>query len=173
MKQLSIFDDAFQKIKKECGDGIRSYWKLFIDGAARNNPGPAGAGFYLLKDDQPVEKQGFFIGSKTNNQAEYFALLFGLFFLKKHLCKGDLVLIISDSQLLVRQLQGQYRVKNVELKPMHRLAKDFLQDVSHNVVHVLREENVQADALANLGIDKKRKPPTEFLNVLRDYEIPI
>jgi len=173
MKQLSIFDDAFKKIEKKCGSGTRGYWKLFIDGASRNNPGPAGAGLFLLKDDQPVEKQGFFLGSKTNNEAEYLALLSGLFFLKKHICNGDLVLIISDSQLLVRQLLGEYKVKKEELKPMHRCAKDFLKDIAHNIVHVLREENVQADALANLGIDKKRKPPAQFLNLLQQYEIPI
>ena len=85
MKQLSIFDEAFKKIEKKCGDGTRGYWKLFIDGASRNNPGPSGAGFLLLKDDKPVEQKGFFLGSKTNNQAEYFALLIGIFFLKKHL----------------------------------------------------------------------------------------
>jgi len=173
MKQLSIFDQAFKKIEKKCGDGTRGYWKLFIDGASRNNPGPSGAGFLLLKDDEPVLKRGFFLGKKTNNQAEYFALLLGIFFLKQNMCKGDLALIVSDSQLLVRQLLGKYKVKKPQLKPMHQCAKDMLKDVAYNVVHVLREENVQADALANLGIDKKTKLPEPFLNLLQDYDIPV
>jgi len=173
MKQLSIFDKAFKKIEKKCGDGTRGYWKLFIDGASRNNPGPSGAGFLLLKDEKPFLRHGFFLGKKTNNQAEYFALLLGVFFLKQNICKGDLVLIVSDSQLIVRQLQGQYKVKKAELKPMFQCAQQMLEGVSHNVVHVLREENVQADALANLGIDKKIKLPETFLNLLQNYDIPV
>lgn len=173
MKQLSIFDQAFKKIEKKCGDGTKGYWKLFIDGASRNNPGPSGAGFILFKDDKPVEKRGFFLGNKTNNQAEYFSLLLGVFFLKQNLCKGDLVLIVSDSQLLVRQLKGEYKVKKPQLKPMHACAQDLLKDVAYNVVHVLREENEQADALANRGIDKKIKLPEQFLNLLNDYEIVV
>jgi len=173
MKQLSIFDDAVKKIKKKCGDGTKGYWKLFIDGASRNNPGPSGAGFLLLKNDKSVVQDGFFLGKKTNNQAEYFALLLGAFFLKKYICKGDFVLIVSDSQLLVRQLKGEYRVRKAELKPMHQCAKDLLADITYTIVHVLREENEQADALANRGVDKKKKPPKQFLNVLQDYEIPI
>lgn len=172
MKQLSIFDHAFKKIES-CDPEKSIYWKLFIDGAARNNPGPAGAGLFLLKNDAPVEQRGFFLGNKTNNQAEYFALLLGLFYLKKHICQGDLVLIISDSQLLVRQVIGQYKVKNKELKPMCSLAHVLLEGITYNVVHVLREENQQADALANKGIDKKYKPPQQFLELLDKYEIPI
>ncbi len=172
MKQLSIFNDAFEELKG-CETDVQHYWKLFVDGAARNNPGPAGAGLFLLKDDKPVEQRGFFIGKKTNNQAEYFALLLGVFYLKKHLCPGDLVLIISDSQLLVRQLKGEYKVRKAELKPLHSLARELLNAVPYNVVHVLREENKEADALANNGIDKKRKLPQQFLDLLQDREIPI
>jgi len=173
MKQLSLFDDAFDTIKKSCGSGKKNYWKLFVDGAARNNPGPAGAGLFLLKNDEVVERHGFYLGSKTNNQAEYLALLLGLFYLKNHICRGDLVLVISDSQLLVRQLQGEYKVKNQELKPLHGLARHLLSGIAYNVVHVLREENVEADKLANRGVDKKKKPPAPFLDLLRSHEIPL
>ena len=163
MKQLSFFET--NKVESCSSDKAR-YWKLFIDGAARNNPGPAGAGIFLLKDDVPVEQRGFFLGNKTNNQAEYFALLLGIFYLQKHFCKGDLVLIVSDSQLLVRQLKGEYKVKNVKLKPLHALAHAMLVDIAYNIVHVLREENKEADALANKGIDKKYKLPQHFLDLL-------
>ncbi len=172
MKQLSIFEAEFKKLEK-CGTGVRRYWKLFIDGAARNNPGPAGAGLALFKDDEPVEMRGFYLGAKTNNQAEYFALLLGIFYLKKHVCEGDLVVIVSDSQLLVRQVQGAYQVKNAELKMLHGLAKILLSDLMFNIVHVLREENKDADALANQGIDKKRKPPQSFLDFLQQNNVSI
>jgi Ribonuclease HI len=72
------------------------YFKLFVDGASRNNPGQAGVGIYLLKDGEPVEKQGLYVGVKTNNQAEYLALLLGLLFLKIML-----VLMIWCSSFLI------------------------------------------------------------------------
>jgi len=172
MKQLSLFDNAFKKIEP-CEPGKRTYWKLFIDGASRNNPGPSGAGLFLLKQDASVEQRGFFIGKKTNNQAEYLALTLGIFYLKKHLCKDDLVVIVSDSQLLVRQIKGEYKVKNPDLKQLHSYAREMLKDITYNIVHVLREENKEADALANQGIDKKRKLPSKFLDQLRERNISI
>jgi ribonuclease HI len=168
MKQLSMFEEDVKKLEK-CSTGVRRYWKLFIDGAARNNPGPAGAGLALFLDDKPIEMRGFYLGTKTNNQAEYFALLLGVFYLKKHWCEGDLLVIVSDSQLLVRQVQGAYRVKNAELKMLHELAKILVSDLMYNIVHVLREENKEADALANQGIDKKKKPPQSFLDFLQQH----
>lgn len=172
MKQLSLFEEEFKKLER-CSSGVRSYWKLFIDGASRNNPGPAGAGLALFKGDEPVEMRGFYLGAKTNNQAEYFALLLGIFYLKKHVCEGDLVVIVSDSQLLVRQVQGAYQVKNAELKMLHGLAHKLLSGLTYNIVHVLREENKEADALANQGIDKNRKPPQSFLDFLQHNNITI
>lgn len=172
MKQLSLFEKESKK-NEPCDVGVRRYWKLFVDGAARNNPGPAGAGLALFKGEEPVEMRGFYLGSKTNNQAEYFALLLGIFYLKKHLCGGDFVVIVSDSQLLVRQVQGAYRVKNAELKLLHELATTQLGDFMYNIVHVLREENKEADALANQGIDKKRKVPQSFLDSIQRYNIVI
>ena len=96
-----------------------------------------------------------------------------IFFLKQNMCKGDLVLIISDSQLLVRQLKGEYKVKKPQLKSMHKCAKDLLKNISYNIVHVLREENEQADEQANFGVDKKIKLPKQFLSFLQDYDIPV
>ncbi len=172
MKQLSIFEKELKKLKT-CSTGVRTYWKLFTDGASRNNPGPSGAGIFLLKNDYAAEKYGAYLGSKTNNQAEYLALILGIFFLKKYACKGDLALLVSDSQLLVRQIKGEYKVKNPELKKLHALAHELLKDVTYNIVHVLREENKEADALANHGVDKKKKPPVAFLDLLRRYKIPL
>jgi ribonuclease HI len=148
-----------------------SHWKLFIDGAARNNPGPAGAGIYLVKNDTPIKKLGFYLGNKTNNQAEYGALLIGIYYLKLHMDSQDHVDIVSDSQLLVRQFKGEYRVKHPELKPLHMLAKKMLEGVTYSISHVLREHNEIADEMANKGIDDKKKLPQEFLTLLKQHDI--
>ncbi|MFC1841808.1 ribonuclease HI family protein [Candidatus Dependentiae bacterium] len=156
-----------------CKKGDVTYWKLFIDGASRNNPGPAGAGIYLLKNNEPVLKQGFFLDSKTNNQAEYLSLLIGIFFLKKQVCKDDIVMIISDSQLLVRQLLGEYKVKNSGLRPFFQLSNQLLSGINYNIAHVLRHENKVADKMANIGIDKGERLPKDFLDLLQRHEIQL
>jgi len=169
MKQLHFFDKSLDKINS-C-EQINS-WKLFVDGASRNNPGLAGAGIYIVKNDKLAMKEGFFLGSKTNNQAEYLSLLLGIFYIKKYMCKDDLVIIYSDSQLLVRQMLGEYKVKNPALRPLFQLANKLLIDVQYNIVHVVREDNKDADQMANVGIDSSKKVPQDFLNLLRENEIP-
>src|SRR5579872_1960103 len=94
----------------------KSVWTLFVDGASRNNPGPSGAGMYIEKDGVLVIKDGYFLGIKTNNQAEYLALLLGLFMVAEHMHGKDQLRIISDSQLLVRQLMGVYKVRQPHLQ---------------------------------------------------------
>lgn len=170
MKQLYLFAPA-QDTDQSTPKKELTKWTLYIDGASRNNPGPAGAGLYLLKNEKPVERQGFFLGIKTNNQAEYLALLLGLFFLQKHVQQGDEVHIISDSQLLVQQIRGAYRVKNAALKPLFDVAKHMLTEHNYRVEHVLRAENVTADKLANKGIDKKISVPSDFIDMLRRHEV--
>jgi ribonuclease HI len=172
MKQLNLFaksHDSNQSPKV----AHTSKLMLFVDGASRNNPGLSGAGLYLLKDEKPIEREGFFLGIKTNNQAEYLALLLGLFFLQKHVCKGDEVHIISDSQLLVQQMRGAYRVKHAALKPLHDLAKFMLAEHHYHVEHVLRAENTTADKLANKGIDKKIPVPADFIEMLHRHELSL
>ncbi|MCL4361212.1 ribonuclease HI family protein [Candidatus Dependentiae bacterium] len=140
-------------------------WKLYVDGAARNNPGPAGAGIYLVKDDKPILKKGFFLGNRTNNQAEYLALLLGIFFIRQNLSEGESIQIISDSELLVKQFNGDYLIKNLELKKMYDCAKIFLKSYKYSFQHILRENNAVADKLANEGINKKIPVPNEFLSM--------
>lgn len=169
MNQLNFFnnnDEDFSCKKEEF-----NYWKLFIDGASRNNPGPAGAGVCLFKNDKKVFEEGFFLGSKTNNQAEYLALLVGIFYLKKNICTEDIALIISDSQLLVRQILGEYKVKSPGLRSLYALSSQLLSGINYNIAHVLRHENKDADKMANVGIDKGKLLPQEFITILRDYEI--
>ena len=105
------------------------------------------------------------MGEKTNNQAEYLALLLGLFYARKHLKTGDVIHIISDSELLVRQLIGKYSVKNNILKKMHACAMALLKDHNYHFTHVLREHNKIADELANKGIEQKIHIPQEFLEM--------
>lgn len=168
MKQLS-----FLHTPQSSQSSNAHTWLLFVDGAARNNPGPAGAGIYLLKDNVPVRKEGFYLGIKTNNQAEYLALLLGIFILEQRVQADDVVRIVSDSELLVRQLAGAYRVKRPHLKPLHALAAQKIRDLNAEVLHVVRTENVEADKMANRGIDYKKAVPEDFIAMLRHHEISI
>ncbi len=140
-------------------------WKLFVDGAARNNPGLAGAGVYLLKNDTPVVKQGFFLGIKTNNQAEYSALLLGVFFAQRHMKPDDILLINCDSELIVKQITGHYKIKSPDLAALHDCIKDRLKEINYMIRHVVRKDNAVADKLANLGIDKRLPVPQEFIHL--------
>lgn len=159
MKQLSIFNQKEDVL-----------WQLYIDGASRNNPGLAGAGIYLLKNNEPILKKGFFLGVRTNNQAEYMALLLGLLFAQEYVPKNERLEIKSDSELLVKQILGIYTVKDVNLKKLFNHAKELLSNFEYSVVHILRESNKVADQLANIGIDKKVSIPEKFLSVWQSYE---
>jgi len=130
-------------------------WSLYCDGASRGNPGLAGAGVVLLDPDGEVRVQEkAYLGQATNNVAEYRALLLGL---QQALKLGIRKLLVhSDSELLVRQLNGVYRVKQPHLHTLWREARQELQSFdSWEVIHVPREMNRQADRLANQGIDQR------------------
>ena len=130
-----------------------------IDGASRGNPGPAAAGWVIRdeRDDQVIIDEGLHLGRDTNNRAEYFALLFALedaLTLRAHTVR-----VLSDSELLVRQMRGEYRVKNENLKPLflraRRLADCFAE---FTVGHVPRSENAAADRAANRALDDLKAP---------------
>ena len=126
---------------------------LWSDGAARGNPGPAGAGAILRTPGGVVlaELCGF-LGHTTNNVAEYRALLMGL---EQALALGVRRLEVrADSELLIKQLKGEYRVKDPKLKPLWQEAKELLARFeSARLHHVPRAQNSDADRLANAGID--------------------
>ncbi|MGC8488157.1 MAG: ribonuclease HI family protein [Clostridia bacterium] len=127
---------------------------VYSDGASRGNPGPAGYGAYVLdaKRQRTVELSGF-LGIATNNVAEYEGLLAGLDYVRKH--GGGRVLVRADSELMVRQLQGRYRVKSPGLIPLYQRAVGLLQEcTAWRAEHVPREQNKDADRLANRGIDE-------------------
>lgn len=129
---------------------------LRTDGGARGNPGPAGAGFVLEDaDGNVVRSGGRFLGSTTNNVAEYEALLWGLATALDH-GVSDLR-VCADSELVVKQLLGAYRVKNEGLKPLYARAKGLLgRFESVQITHVRRELNEAADALCNVAMDERR-----------------
>lgn len=149
-----------------------SKWKLFIDGASRGNPGPSGSGVYIICNDKPLAEKGIYLGTRTNNQAEYLALALGLFFLKKESKhKNTSVVITSDSELLVRQMKSEYRIKDKILQQLKRLIDNLLEDITPTFKHVLRINNKKADALANQGIDKKTPMPKTFQKLLEHYVV--
>lgn len=126
---------------------------LFTDGAARGNPGPAGLGFVLFDGEGEVVFEGFrYLGKKTNNQAEYHALIDGL---KKALELQFKELNINlDSELAVKQVKGEYRVKNEGIKPLYQEVMALLAKFeNYNIMHIVREKNKTADKLANRAID--------------------
>ncbi len=129
-------------------------WVLYCDGASRGNPGEAGAGALLIDEKGHEISLTRYLGKKTNNQAEYEALLLGLEELKK---RGAVeVEVKADSELLVRQLNGQYRVKHEGLVPLYKQAKDVLNSFAKvKIRHIPREQNKKADRLSNEAIDLK------------------
>lgn len=129
---------------------------IYIDGGARGNPGPAAAGVVIKSADDGtvLHEAGIFLGRATNNVAEYSALLAGLDAAVK--LGASEAAVFSDSQLLVRQMNGQYRVRNEGLKPLHQEAQDMARKLQgFSITHVRRDKNVHADRLVNRALDAK------------------
>lgn len=124
------------------------------DGGARGNPGPAGAAFVLEDESGQIACGGRFLGEVTNNVAEYEALIWGLE--NARAANIDDILVLMDSELIVKQLLGAYKVKNAGLKPLFvrvmGLRREF---ASFEIRHVRREQNKLADALANEAMDAR------------------
>ncbi len=169
-----------------------------IDGAARGNPGPASYGV-LLRDATGAVAASLkkYIGHNTNNVAEYYALIAALDYATAHNIRA--LRVQSDSELLVKQMRGQYKVKSADLRPLFERAKKMTQALESFVIeHVFREQNREADALANQALDetegrapgsppaKKLEPPSSkpeprriqarfrggVLYLLEDMELP-
>jgi ribonuclease HI len=124
------------------------------DGGARGNPGPAGYGV-VIKDEsgRKVAALSEYLGHQTNNFAEYQGLIAALEYALKHGPKA--LKLISDSELLVRQIKGIYKVKNSTLRDLHARAKELIAHLDwFSIGHALREHNQEADSLANAAMDK-------------------
>ena len=125
----------------------------YIDGGARGNPGPAGYGVYVQgPDGAPIAELHGGLGIATNNVAEYNGLVAALKYAQQHGHRH--VHIKSDSELLVKQMRGEYRVKNHGLQPLYQQARAIAMGLDRIVYeHVRREQNKDADRLANLAMD--------------------
>jgi ribonuclease HI len=127
-----------------------------VDGGARGNPGPAAIGVVLRNGDGSVlEEVGERIGEATNNVAEYRALLRGIELAGAH--EADELDLVGDSELVVRQVEGRYKVKNAGMKELHEEVKRALRGFdSWSIRHVRRAENADADRLVNEALDGER-----------------
>ena len=127
-----------------------------IDGGARGNPGPAGYGV-VLEDQNGRQVAGLsqYLGQRTNNYAEYSGLLAALQYALAHGPKA--LKVISDSELMVRQIKGVYKVRNAALQELYQKAQGMIGQLEwFEIGHVLRESNREADRLANEAMDRKR-----------------
>ena len=126
-----------------------------VDGGARGNPGPAGYGVVI--EDQhgkPIAEFGRYLGHHTNNFAEYSGLIAALNYALEH--QHSALRVLSDSELMVRQMNGVYKVRSPELRPLYEDAKRLSRKLHwFHIEHVRREKNAEADRLANEAMDRK------------------
>ena len=163
-------DELLQKLKEyvkkddlsisgNAGKGASTIDKQFdflivnVDGASKGNPGVAGIGVAVFdKDLNIVQENCEYIGAATNNIAEYKALILGAKLAVEFNAKNTL--FKSDSELMVKQIMGEYRVKNIQLKSLYSEVQSLLGKLPEwEIKHVLREENKEADLLANKGVE--------------------
>ena len=141
---------------------VSGWITAYCDGGSRGNPGPAGFGVYIQDDSGKVLAElSEYLGVQTNNYAEYSGLIAAIEFA---IAQGRSRLrVISDSELMVKQMKGLYRVKSPELRPLYDQAKRLASQLeAFEIRHVLREKNHNADRLANLAMDRgmrKTSPP--------------
>jgi probable phosphoglycerate mutase len=139
-----------------------------IDGASRGNPGPASYAV-VIRDasGKIVLELAKRLGRETNNVAEYYALLAALDYAASHGIEA--LRIRSDSELLVRQMQGRYKVKSADLKPLHERASKLVRQLGYFAIeHVRREQNRDADALANVALDGGQASSAEVSDLRPD-----
>jgi ribonuclease HI len=161
-----------------------SYLIAHVDGGSRGNPGPAGYGVVITdRAGKKVATLHEYLGHQTNNYAEYHGLLAALDYALTHGHKA--LKVFGDSELLVKQIRGEYKVKSPVLQDLHRRARQLIDQLEwFSIQHTLREGNQEADRLANMAMDKgmgrrtpSPVPPTnsgrEFNGVVRDGVIVI
>jgi ribonuclease HI len=152
----SLFGDAGLDTKP----AARAAYRINIDGASRGNPGPAAYGV-VIRDarGEAVAKLKKYIGRFTNNVAEYYGLIAALDYAQSHALRA--IRVESDSELLVKQMRGLYKVKSADLQQLYERAQKMSAGFdSFGIAHVYREQNREADALANEALDESEgKPP--------------
>ncbi|MCX5713613.1 MAG: ribonuclease HI family protein [Candidatus Omnitrophica bacterium] len=125
--------------------------EIYIDGASKGNPGPAGVGVVICRKGAVVKNISRYIGTATNNFAEYNALIFGLE--EALILKAESLVIYSDSQLVCRQIKKEYKVKSINIIGLYNQAQRLLSAFKEiSIKNIPREENRGADKLANLAV---------------------
>jgi len=155
-KGKSLFAEAAPEPKPAAAAAA---YRLNIDGGSRGNPGPAAYGV-LIRDANGgvVAKLKKYIGRFTNNVAEYYGLIAAMDYAQSHGVRA--IRIESDSELLVKQMRGQYKVKSADLQPLYERAQKMSKAFdSFRIDHVYREQNREADALANEALDETEGKP--------------
>ncbi len=144
----SHFDCVFKRCENDAKDN--ALYELYTDGASKGNPGHAGIGFVIKKDGYTIQEQSKYIGITTNNVAEYTALLEGL---KRIKTLGiNKVKVFSDSELMVKQINGDYSIKNNVLQKLYNQVMSITKGLkSFSVEHIPRSQNIEADRLSKKG----------------------
>ncbi len=133
---------------------------IYTDGGARGNPGPAAIGVVIIQNGQTIKKYSEFIDEATNNQAEYQAVVFALKKVKllfgKKKAKETEIEFYSDSELIIKQLNHQYKIKEEELQPLFIKTWNLMLDFKQVIFkHIPREKNKEADRLVNQALDEQ------------------
>lgn len=132
-----------------------SEYTAFIDGASSGNPGDAGIGIIIYKDKEAVVSESKYIGKQTNNFAEYTALIVLLEMVEKHGIKK--IKVFSDSELVVKQMSGEYKIKNEVLRELAHKAQSYQKKIKFTLEHIRREGNGEADELAKSASKRGEK----------------
>jgi ribonuclease HI len=153
-----LFSDAANDSKPVTAPGTAAPYRANIDGGSRGNPGPAAYGVYIRDPKgEPVARLKKYIGRMTNNVAEYYGLIAALDYVEAQGIRA--LRIESDSELLVKQMKGLYKVRSPELAPLYERARKMAAALdSFRIDHVYREHNREADALANQAMDEVEGP---------------
>jgi ribonuclease HI len=154
LRGVTLFSDSAAEPKS-----VVPAWRANIDGGSRGNPGPASYGV-VIRDQRGeiAAKLKKYIGRTTNNVAEYYALIAALDYAQSHNVRT--LRVESDSELLVKQMRGHYKVKSADLRPLHERATKMTQAFeSFRIEHVYREQNAEADGLANEAMDEAEGRP--------------
>jgi len=147
--------------------------EIYIDGASQGNPGPSGAGVVIAQEGQTVKNISIYLGDQTNNFAEYAALIFGL--QEALILRASIARVYTDSQLLFRQINNDYKIKSYNLIGLYQRARHLLSAFERvEVKYIPREENRGADKLARKAIKDKSKAQVEVaaLQLMRREESP-
>lgn len=133
--------------------------KVHSDGGSRGNPGPSAAGYVITENGKVIQKGSRYLGTRTNNEAEYFGVIIALEWLKENnsiIDSQSKIMFFLDSELVTRQITGKYRVKGENLKPLMVKVRNLIKDlgVECGFFSIPREKNKLADLLVNMEIDE-------------------